>query len=154
MPRYIYYLWMTYTNQMKSPNVLILMMMWKWLRMSTQKRMNLRTMSTHLRIDSPEEPYNDNDDPSKSPLAIGSACSRSDFENDNTPVDSTSPSTHRMTISCVYSTSSTITTNHAMMMIKKMKRILLKESLVRQHSNNRLCYLLRNRSRWWNVEKQ
>ena len=78
---------------------------------------DLTDMNTHLRIDSSEEAYNDNDDPSKPPLAIGSACSRSDFENDDTPVDSNSPPAHRMTISCVYSTSSTITTNHAMMMM-------------------------------------
>ena len=106
---------------------------------------DLTDMSTYLSIDS-SELYTDNEDPSKSPLATGSACSWSDSENDDTLVDSTCPSVHCMTVSSAHSSSSTITTSHAMMMIEKMKRILLKKSLVRQHSNSRRCYLLRNRS--------
>jgi hypothetical protein len=76
-------------------------------------------MSTYLRIDSSDESYNDNDDPSKSPLVIVSAYSRSDFENDDNPVDSTWPSAHCMTVSSAHSPSPTITTNHAMMMMIK-----------------------------------
>jgi hypothetical protein len=88
-------------------------------------------MSTYLRIDSSEESYNDNEDPSKSPLAIGSACSRSDSKNDDDPVDSTWPSARCMTVFSAHSPSSTVTTNHAMMMIIKIKRIVLIKSLVR-----------------------
>ena len=76
-------------------------------------------MSTCLRIDSSEESYNAKKDPSESPLAIGSACSRSYSENDDTPVDSTSPSAHSMTVSSAYSPSATITTNRAMMIVNK-----------------------------------
>jgi hypothetical protein len=49
--------------------------------------------STYLRIDSSEESDNNNDDLSTSALAIGSAWSGSDSENDDDPVDSTCPTT-------------------------------------------------------------
>ena len=89
----------------------------------------LTDMSTYLSTDSSES-YTDNEDPSKSPLPIGSACSGSDSENDDTLVDSTWPSAHCMTFSCVHSPSSTNTTKHAMIMVIEMKRIVLIKSLV------------------------
>ena len=92
---------------------------------------DLIDMSTYLRIDSSDESYNNKRDPSKSPLKIGSACYKSDSENDENPVDSTWSSAHCTAVSSAHSPSSTVTTNHAMMMIIKRKRIVLIKSLVR-----------------------
>lgn len=88
-------------------------------------------MSTCLRIDLPEESYDDNDNLSKSPLAIGSACSGSDSENEDNPVDSTSPSAHCMTVASARLSFSTVATNNTMMMMITMKRIVLIKLLVR-----------------------
>ena len=92
---------------------------------------DLINMSTYLRIDSSEESSNDNEVPSKSHLALGSACYRYDSENDDNPVHSTSPSARCMTVSSARSSSSAITINHATMIMIEMNRIVLIKSLVR-----------------------